>query len=479
MKFLNRIILIVSLLLSTAVTATAQSQRGKGCWRTATARSQAMQRVAYARARAPYNNSQTTYQGTKKGLVILAEFTDKKFKKGNNAEKYNDILNAEGYTSNEGFIGSVADYFRDQSDGQFELQFDVVGPFTTKNDYSYYGENDKDGYDMYADEMIAEMCLAADSIVDFNDYDWDGNGEVDEVFVVYAGKSESDSSDENLIWPHMWTFDEAERELILDGVRINVYACSNEVESSGGIEGIGTFCHEFSHCLGLPDLYDTADTGQQGPGFYDVMDQGCYNGDSFCPAGYSAYEKMACGWLQPTQLTDADMTLSNIKPTSQNGEAFVIVSNDNPDDFYAIENRQKTGWDKYLPKSGLLITHVDYDKEVWDNNIVNSVLTLRQALAMGYTTGNDHRRLTVRMFNSTTGKTAVLDKTIEQFSRNDDLSVNFAYSAGTASAVAGTTITNTDGNAAVYSITGVRLDNSKPLRQGVYIIDGRKVVKTR
>lgn len=477
MIYIRRTLIIIAVLLSYSTVSIAQKHQGIGCWRTATSRQQAASRMAFARKNASDDNSTTAYQGTKKGLVILAEFTDRKFSEGNNLEKYANILNTRDYTSDEGFIASVADYFRDQSAGQFELQFDVVGPYTTEHDYSYYGENDSDGYDLRPEEMIREMCIAADDIVNFPDYDWDGDGFVDEVFVVYAGKSESDGGGNKSIWPHMWTFEEAGIELSLDGVQINVYACSNEIDRSGKIEGIGTFCHEFSHCLGLPDLYDVAGTGQKDIGDYDIMSSGCYSGNGFCPVGYSAYEKMVCGWQSPTPLTDTDMDITDVVPISQHGETFIITNPDNPDEYYTIENRQRTGWDKYYIKTGLLITHIDYDEAIWANNIVNSVLSQKKAEKMGYSVGNDHQRVTAKLVNSPTVTTTMWNNSISKVSTNTDLTMNFFFDADIAAGIG--TVLRTDAAAnSVYSITGMQLDASKPLpRRGVYIINGRLVVR--
>ena len=234
---------------------------------------------------------QTHYTGQKKGLVILMNFTTTKFQTANNQAKYNDVLNKENYTTGN-FKGSVADYFKAQSknkDGvsQFELNFDVVGPYTAKNTYSYYGKDvGGEGNDQHADELIVEAVKAADADVNFQDYDWDGDGEVDQVFVVYAGKGQADGGSSSTIWPHMWYLEESDMAQTLDGVRINTYACSSELNGSGSLDGIGTFCHEFSHCLGYPDFYDTAYNGWFGMGEFDLMDHGSYNGNGFLPPNY-------------------------------------------------------------------------------------------------------------------------------------------------------------------------------------------------
>lgn len=374
----------------------------------------------------------THFTGTKKGLVILANFTDVKFKTANNKAKYNNILNTPGYTSDEGFEGSVADYFKAQSGGVFELKFDVVGPITLAHNRKYYGANDPDDNDLRPEDMIVEACNAVNSQVNFADYDWDGDGEVDQVFVLYAGTGEADSDDEDAIWPHEWELSIVDKSITLDGVVIDTYACSNEVDAYGDIEGIGVFCHEFSHCLGFPDFYDIMYDGNFGMSEFDLMDMGSYNGGGFVPAGYSAHEKMMAGWLEPIELSDADMQVGNLKAQSEGGAAYIIYNKAHPDEYYMLENRQQTGWDAELPDAGLMISHIDFDLEVWQNNIPNSVMTLSEAREMGLTCGNDHQRNTIfhadndddsKYWNSSKGyyTKTTLQNDLYPYNRNDSL----------------------------------------------------------
>ena len=343
----------------------------------------------------------TYYKGQKRGLVILAQFTDVKFKTANNQAKYQKIMNAENYTTSEGFVGSVADYFRAQSSGQFEIAFDVVGPVTLANNQKYYGENDKDGYDIRAHEMIVEGCQLADGKVNFADYDWDGDGEADQVYVIYAGKGEADggSSVANTVWPHMWTLYDAMGEtLTLDGIMVNTYACSNEIDRDGHIEGIGSICHEFSHCLGYPDIYDTLGDNYA-MGSYDLMSGGNYNGDSFVPAGYSAYEKWMAGWIDLTPLSAESVSESSLKPVSEGGEGYIIYNDGHRDEYLIVENRQLTNWDAELPGHGLMVTQVDFDEDIWEWNIPNAFVTESESkdedgAYYGYPV-NDHLRLTI------------------------------------------------------------------------------------
>lgn len=337
------------------------------------------------------------FSGKKKGLIILAEFSDKKFRSGHDQALYNRMANEEGFSEN-GNHGSVKDYFQAQSQGQFELDFDVVGICPLSQTCSYYGANDDLGNDMRPGAMVAEACLwAHEQGIDFSQYDWDGDGEVDQVFVLYAGKGEADSGITSTIWPHMYTLSESDygKTLALDDVKVDTYACSSELNGLGKLAGIGTFCHEFSHCMGFPDLYDTAYNGWFGMGAFDLMCSGSYNGNGACPAGYSAYEKAVCGWMDLKDMTQVDeaQTFSEIKPISEGGEAYVVYNKADENEFYVVENRQQTNWDAEIPDAGIMITHVDYNPYVWEWNVPNTRGEYYDDHSVKYV--NDHQRFTI------------------------------------------------------------------------------------
>ena len=318
-----------------------------------------------------------SYTGAKKGLIILVNFANNGvFKSANDNALYQRIANEENFTYGN-FKGSMYDYFYAQSEGQFQLTFDVVGPVTVSNSASYYGANDYQGNDKYPASMVIEAVKLADNEVNYADYDWDGDGEVDQVYVVYAGKGEADGGASTTIWPHEWQLSQASYygdgsgAQTLDGVVIDTYACGPELDGmTGTIAGIGTMCHEFSHCLGYPDFYDPDYSGGQGMGNWDLMDSGSYNGDSFQPAGYTSYERWVAGWKEPIVLSSS-RTVTGMKSLQDGGESYIIYNGGNNNEYYLLENRQKRGWDASLPGAGLLILHVDYDAEVWAANEPN------------------------------------------------------------------------------------------------------------
>lgn len=328
------------------------------------------------------------------GLVLLVEFSDQKFNAANTLEDFKEMMNKEGYNY-QGAIGSARDYFIAQSGGQFRPTFDVVGPITLDKTMAYYGGNDKyTGNDSRPEEMVIDACRKVESTVDFSIYDRDNDGFVDLVYVIYAGYGESANDNagslDDTIWPHAWyIYQGAGKEVSVDGKLLDAYACSAELQGNTGTyrDGIGSFCHEYSHTLGLPDFYDTGGSNY-GMSTWSLMDYGCYNGpdmngdghsDGSVPVGYTAYEREFCGWLTIEELTSpATVSLENLADSKK---AYKIVSSDK-NQYFTLENRQQTGWDTYMASSGLMILKVDYDQMIWDNNIVNCEPTRQRMTIM-------------------------------------------------------------------------------------------------
>lgn len=312
--------------------------------------------------------------GKRKGLVILVNFKDKKMQSKHTQAEWNDYFNKVGYNK-YGNNGSVHDYFYAQSYGKLDLEFDVIGPVTVSKNMASYGANDAQGNDIDPAGMIKEACeLAyAKEKMDMSQYDWDGDGAVDQVYVIYAGYGEAAGGEANTIWPHEWDIQGGGYSLVLGGQRIRTYACSSELNGGNGtdISGIGTACHEFSHCMGIPDFYDTAGGGCFGMDAWDLMDYGSYGGDGYEPTGYNTYEKWVSGWIEPTILT-APCYIKNMKPLSDAPEACVVFNEANKNEYYIFENRQLKGTDVALPNHGMLVIHVDYDQKVWFDNEVNN-----------------------------------------------------------------------------------------------------------
>ena len=323
------------------------------------------------------NSTGTT--GKKRGLLILVNFNDVKMQDSSTHAVFDQMLNDVETPYGENY-GSVRQYFRDQSYGQFDVEFDVVGPVTVSNDMEYYGVNNSSGSDSHPEVMITEACELANEEydIDFSLYDWDEDGEVENIYVTYAGKGEANGGEANTIWPHQWDLHSAyyfnsdykNYELILDGVKINTYACGPELNGYGNISGIGTMCHEYSHCLGIPDFYDTTKSGCVDMLDWSLMSSGNYNGNGFCPAGYTAYERMFCGWLEPVELASST-SIGNMPPIEDEPVAYIIYNDNNRNEYFLLANHQQKGWDTKTKGHGMMILHVTYDNEAWTSNKVN------------------------------------------------------------------------------------------------------------
>lgn len=305
--------------------------------------------------------------GDQLGLIILVEYQDVKFTLPNPEDYFTRMCNEPNF-NDYGGTGSAADYFIENSGGIFRPQFDVYGPVTLNRNMSYYGGNDSYGYDKNPEKMVIEACQQLDASVDFCQYDRDGDGYIDNVFVFYAGRGEASGGSPNTVWPHSWDISSAtETVYTFDGVILDLYACSNEWEGERP-DGVGTFIHEFSHVMGLPDLYPTDYTTSFTPGEWSAMDYGPYNNSGMTPPRYSAFERYALGWTKPIEITGAmNATLPDI------GQNVVgIIRTSSPDEFFLFENRQQTSWDTYVPGHGMLVWHIDYNIDVWNDNVVNN-----------------------------------------------------------------------------------------------------------
>lgn len=280
---------------------------------------------------------------------------------------------------------SILSYYIDQSNGEYTPQFDLYGIYRMPYDRVYYGY-DTIMYDYRLPEMIVEAVEQSDSEVDWSQYDNDGDGEVDVCIVLFAGVSQAQASltVPDAIWPCQSELDaykpygSGEGHVFHDGMKINRFAVFCELSGNSdegtAMDGIGTFCHEYSHCLGLPDWYPTNGTDHFGMSYWSLMDQGCYNGtviDGDTPIGYNAYEKNFLGWLDfiiPEENTRYNLPVFN----QGNDQAIKIVSPLNENEFFILENRAQQGWDIHIPDEGVLVTHFTYIPERWEDNTPNN-----------------------------------------------------------------------------------------------------------
>lgn len=466
-----------------------------------------------------------TYKGVKKGLVVLVDFKNKKFADGHDLEYYKNVINGKDFSDEEeGYVGSVRDYFLAQSNGQFELDFDVVGPVTMSKNYGYYGNDGAYQKDEKVYEMIKEACDGIQDKVNLKDYDWDGDGEADQVFFLYAGLGQASGGSAGTIWPH-----ESELRYWPCGVlsystgKINTYACANELqpETQGSSRyisaGIGTICHEFSHCLGFADMYDTTGGGGYGMSVFDVMDQGSYNGNGFVPCNYTAFERIYAGWVEAIEL-ESPATVKDMKSVSDYGRPFIMYNYKNTNEYFLMENRQNTGWDKGLYGSnGLLIVHVNYVPSRWANNSVNSSAEKIQCCTVVNADGSrettnqyslqgdlypyevkgvtmndeftDESEPAAKLYTKNSDNSYALGIPITQIKRSKG-SISFLVCGGDANNVIdntfngvvdginGVTVAKKATDNRIYSIDGRYLGtDASALGKGIYVVGGKKIVK--
>ena len=452
--------------------------------------------------------AQAEFFGSKCGLVILVQFPQTPFHYSNST--FQDYFNDIDYTDNIN-KGSVRKYFLDASYGQFDFTFDVVGPVTMSHPLEYYGANNQNGDDVHPAVMVAEVVQLIDDEVDFSKYDWDGDGVVDQIYILHSGYDEAQSNTRNDIWSHEWTLTEAKDEndgngpVTLDGVLIDKYATSSELRNKTGtaISGIGTVCHEFAHCFGLPDTYDTIGFS---PGMmsWDLMDYGEYNGDGGTPAGFTSYERMFCGWLQPVELIDATI-IQNMPALASEPVAYILRNSGKYDEYYLLENRQLESWDTCLSGHGLLILHVDYDSIAWTENTVNNIrshqrMTIIPADNMLYrfsmagdpwpgTTGktelSDASTPAATLYNANAEGKKLMNHSFTEISESEDGLISFIFDEDVLLGIdeiknEKSTIKND-----IYDITGRQISaeaNSSfftlhsSLKRGLYIQDGKKIL---
>ena len=320
-------------------------------------------------------------EGVQKSLVLLVEFPDISFSTMDNAYDYfYRLLNEENFTYENGANGSARDYFKACSNNIFDPNFVVVGPIMLPKESSYYGADINRVLDANIHELVVDAATIADELLDFSEFDNDLDGEVDNIYIFYAGYSQADTGISEAIWPNSnFLLDNRGISLTLDGKVINHYAMSNEIRGRSSNKempvGIGVFIHEFSHVLGLTDHYDSNfASNRPGVNNWDTMGSANYFNNMHTPPLFSAFERAELGWLEYIELKYDDNNREfMLLPLEDVNSAYrVIVPETNEKEYFILENRQQKGWDSFLPGHGLLVWHIDMDDEAWLNNQVNT-----------------------------------------------------------------------------------------------------------
>ena len=326
------------------------------------------------------------YYGDRHQLTVLVAFSDRTFKGDEAAtvEQWDKIFNAENYAEDK-FVGSVHDYFHDQSLGKLNVIFDLQYVALDEEHAKYRSTSSDDENSQFLVQDVMAVLKTRD--IDWSLYDWNGNGYVNQLLIIFAGKGSGYGGfggGNDAIWPHQywlsWHVNPETQEncepitLTYDDKQYTVdsYCALQELDSSGGYGSFGTICHEYTHCFGFPDFYNERSYLRS----WELMDSGNYNGGGYTPCNYSAHERWLMGWLTLEELTEttAVTQMPSLSDCSAYSSplAYLIRNDGYENEYYIVENRQQTGWDSMLPGSGLVVFHIDYNPTCWIEEYPNS-----------------------------------------------------------------------------------------------------------
>lgn len=384
----HTVLLIISLLFSHCVMA-QQTFRRKQC-----GTSMLMEREATNRKAQKViskGGSYVSHTGSVTIPVVLVNFSDVTFTVNSPQKAFEQMFNGDTQedlgNANHHNHGSVAQYFNDMSNGAFTPKFKVYGPVTVNHPETYYGgSNEDDNNDEDPRALVKDALAQIESSVsasDLESFSLDGKT-IEGVYIVYAGIGQNDGGPATAVWANAWTTAGA----TLGGKKVRWYTMSGErspfnidsngnpcttttANSSPAITGLGVACHEFSHALGLPDVYPTAASAQidnQGMEYWDLMDGGEYANNGFCPTAYTAFEKEQMEWQVDVKTLNSDASITMATSTEQGGTAYKIVNPQNSKEYLMLECIQRKGWNSSQRGNGLLIYHVNLPEETISNN---------------------------------------------------------------------------------------------------------------
>ena len=458
------------------------------------------------------------HTGSPKALVILAEFQDTTFTIQDTKKVFTNYLMNEGHFTETPYgqymnYKGVRGYFKDCSYGQFTPFFDVVGPIKLPRKHAIYGAgNDR------MDLLFADACSAVDDSVDFTKYDANNDGIVDLVYIIYAGHSANYHGNKvSNIWPKSGTITISNK---FDGKSIRRYGVSNELNGSEKtsknnkkINGIGLFCHEFSHTLGLPDIYaldeEAKNQDDQGMEFWDLMDGGTEVRNGRVPASYLAWEREVMGWMKIDELKN-DSSIKNLKSIDNGGKAYKIVNPNDSNEYIVLQSIQKgpwyQGWRDGTYGKGLLAYRISYPSNkvnVFDfpNNVKGkprvipipadgkilaadsakgSITTYTQQLNGDLYPYNDINKIDeFTMYDGTILKWSISEITEKDGANEDDRYVSFKFKNNETNGIQSPSIVErTTSDNRIYTLDGRYVGtDASILPHGIYIQNNKKFVK--
>lgn len=462
--------------------------------------------------------------------VVMVNFADCKFREDHDAKKISRFFNESGYKDEAGSKGSVRDYFLAQSDSLFAPQFEVVAQVTLPNGYAYYGKDSQSGTtDPNSITFVKDVLAEAEKQVDFSKYCLEGTSKVPMVALMFAGPGQQ-SSFEDGNSDYLWAkFQQSSFSVNNKTVTIDSYFMGNELLQQYGsspndikgaeLDGVGLFCHEFGHALGLPDFYNTSKSSGSFTtmGYWDIMDYGQYYYDGYRPVEYTAYERSYMGWLPVEELTDVTqfvrvLPLDGSVKNREGARAYVVRNPENKKEYYIFSAPHTNKWHASMMGEGLFVLHVDYERANWNGNSVNTKAD-RQRMTyvpadnvkegsgsgLGLKISELFKRISADLFplqNDTininsltddttpatilnTGSTKKLSRPIYNIERHEDGSVTFSYLDATLTGINQvlTPAQTSKNNTTIYDVLGRRIPSLQQAAPGIYIVGGRKVVK--
>lgn len=520
-------LLIISLLLSHCVMA-QQTFRRRQC---GTAMLMEREAAAYSKGQRAIStkNNYVPHTGTITIPVVLVNFQDVKFKINKPKEAFDQLFNSDTQANlgngNHHNYGSVAKYFRDMSHGAFTPKFKVYDPVTVDQPETYYGgkhendNNDENPWQLVKDALkLVEGQVKEDDIKSFCS---DGKT-IDCVYIVYAGLGQNDGGDGTTVWANCSTTGGA----TLCGKKVRWYTMSGELSpvkikdsTIPVVNGLGVICHEFSHSLGLPDMYPTAKSAylnNQEMEYWDLMDGGEYTNAGFCPTAYTAFEKEQMGWQVDIKKLDSDAkNVTMTTSTEQGGTAYKIVNPQNDKEYLMLEYIQQKGWNQYLFGNGLLVYHVCLPSEtLYSSTRLNNahdypgmaVVPADGACLSSYIKANENdygnslkgdlfpgtgnlqgqnvtelsdtnKQPNFCWYNAAKTEKLSTNKAIKNI-KYDNGVLTFDYVNDVASGILPVWGDKQATDGRVYSINGAYLgDDITKLPHGIYIVNGQKIVK--
>ncbi len=466
------------------------------------------------------SNKYLPHSGSPRILTILAAYQDVDFIVNEPKLAFDQYLNGDEIVdfgnNNTLQLCSVRQYFNTCSNGLFTPQFDVVGPVKLPQDMAYYGGTSATG----SDDKFYQLCLDAyqavkDSVADWSLYDNDKDGNVELVCIIFAGYGQNQGGENNTIWAKA-----SRPNIAIDNdMRISFFNCCSELfnpaktatyDYSQYINGTGTFIHEMSHCMGLPDLYQTTGdyANNQGMDSWSIMDYGLYNRNGFAPAPYNAWEREVMGWSLMEPIS-APTQVNLLKPWEDGGTAYKIVNSSDDNEYIVMENIQKQGLNKYAKGHGLLVYHVAYPSSEINmtdhpnNTVGHPAVAVVPASGLIINTGlaGNNKQYTRAEWTASVasspfpGDSAVTELTLQQelpnyvfysgdplnvelhnITESEDGSVSFDFVEAPASGISTLKVKRGTSNDNSYYILDGRKVNGQSLKKGIYLHQGKKIV---